>query len=169
MKNQALIIGGTSGMGKATAELLLKEGIEVLVTGRKEENLKEVEKELSEFGSIKTIGFDLLDITQVNNFISSLKRIVPNVKYLLNAAGFFNPKPFLEHTIEDYEIYHGFNKSFFLITQEVVKIMRENGDGSIVNIGSMWAKQAIKATPSSAYSMAKAGLHSMTQLSLIHI
>ena len=163
MKNQALIIGGTSGMGKATAELLLKEGIEVLVTGRKEENLKEVEKELSEFGSIKTIGFDLLDITQVNNFISSLKRIVPNVKYLLNAAGFFNPKPFLEHTIEDYEIYHGFNKSFFLITQEVVKIMRENGDGSIVNIGSMWAKQAIKATPSSAYSMAKAGLHSMTQ------
>ena len=35
--------------------------------------------------------------------------------------------------------------------------------GSIVNIGSMWAKQAIKATPSSAYSMAKAGLHSLTQ------
>ncbi len=37
------------------------------------------------------------------------------------------------------------------------------GGGSIVNIGSMWAKQAIKATPSSAYSMAKAGLHSLTQ------
>lgn len=35
--------------------------------------------------------------------------------------------------------------------------------GSIVNIGSMWAKQAIKATPSSAYSMAKAGLHALTQ------
>ena len=35
--------------------------------------------------------------------------------------------------------------------------------GSIVNIGSMWAKQAVKATPSSAYSMAKAGLHAMTQ------
>jgi NAD(P)-dependent dehydrogenase (short-subunit alcohol dehydrogenase family) len=35
--------------------------------------------------------------------------------------------------------------------------------GSIVNIGSMWAKQAVAATPSSAYSMAKAGLHSLTQ------
>ena len=35
--------------------------------------------------------------------------------------------------------------------------------GSIVNIGSMWAKQAVQATPSSAYSMAKAGLHSLTQ------
>ena len=41
--------------------------------------------------------------------------------------------------------------------------MLKNGGGSIVNIGSMWAKQAIKATPSSAYSMGKAGLHALTQ------
>lgn len=41
--------------------------------------------------------------------------------------------------------------------------MAKNGGGAIVNIGSMWARQAIKATPSSAYSMAKAGLHSLTQ------
>ena len=41
--------------------------------------------------------------------------------------------------------------------------MKANGGGSIVNIGSMWAKQAVKATPSSAYSMAKAGLHAFTQ------
>ena len=38
-----------------------------------------------------------------------------------------------------------------------------SGGGSVVNIGSMWAKQAVKATPSSAYSMAKAGLHALTQ------
>jgi len=41
--------------------------------------------------------------------------------------------------------------------------MKEHGGGSIVNVGSMWAKQAVKATPSSAYSMQKAGLHSLTQ------
>jgi hypothetical protein len=41
--------------------------------------------------------------------------------------------------------------------------MKAHGGGSIVNIGSMWAKQAIKATPSSAYSMAKAGIHALTQ------
>lgn len=41
--------------------------------------------------------------------------------------------------------------------------MIRNAGGSVVNIGSMWAKQAIKATPSSAYSMAKAGLHALTQ------
>jgi NAD(P)-dependent dehydrogenase (short-subunit alcohol dehydrogenase family) len=41
--------------------------------------------------------------------------------------------------------------------------MKKYGGGAIVNIGSMWARQAIKATPPSAYSMAKAGLHSLTQ------
>ena len=41
--------------------------------------------------------------------------------------------------------------------------MKETGGGAIVNVGSMWAKQAVKATPSSAYSMQKAGLHSLTQ------
>ena len=41
--------------------------------------------------------------------------------------------------------------------------MTRGRGGAIVNIGSMWAKQAVQATPSSAYSMAKAGLHSLTQ------
>lgn len=41
--------------------------------------------------------------------------------------------------------------------------MKHHGGGSIVNIGSMWAKQSILATPSSAYSMAKSGLHSLTK------
>jgi len=57
----------------------------------------------------------------------------------------------------------GLNRATFFITQAVVENMKTHGGGSIVNIGSMWAKQAIKATPSSAYSMAKAGLHSLTQ------
>ncbi|MEM6349040.1 MAG: SDR family oxidoreductase, partial [Bacteroidota bacterium] len=64
---------------------------------------------------------------------------------------------------EDYDLYHRFNRAFFFITQAASRIFQANGGGSIVNIGSMWAKQAIKATPSSAYSMAKAGLHSLTQ------
>ena len=49
------------------------------------------------------------------------------------------------------------------LTRAVAQRMVEAGGGSIVNIGSMWAHQAVKATPSTAYSMAKAGLHAMTQ------
>lgn len=60
-------------------------------------------------------------------------------------------------------MYHALNESMFFITQAVAQKMKAQGGGSIVNIGSMWAKQAVKATPSSAYSMAKAGIHSLTQ------
>ena len=56
-----------------------------------------------------------------------------------------------------------YNRAIFFITQAVARNMKQNGGGTIVNIGSMWARQAIKATPSSAYSMAKAGLHALTQ------
>ena len=163
MKAQALIVGGTTGMGKATAELLLKDGIEVMILGRPDKNLDNAKEELSKLGSVKTIGVDLLDSIALQKFIDRLKDTVPNVKYLVNAAGYFSPKPFLEHAASDYDIYHSFNKAFFFLTQAVAKQMIETGGGSIVNIGSMWAKQAIKATPSSAYSMAKAGLHSLTQ------
>jgi NAD(P)-dependent dehydrogenase (short-subunit alcohol dehydrogenase family) len=52
----------------------------------------------------------------------------------------------------------------FLLTQTAARAMVAGGQGgAIVNIGSMWARQAVAATPSSAYSMAKAGLHAMTQ------
>ena len=63
----------------------------------------------------------------------------------------------------DYDKQHDLNRSTFFITQAIARNMKKHGGGSIVNIGSMWAKQAVKATPSSAYSMAKAGLHSLTQ------
>ncbi|MCH7785847.1 MAG: SDR family oxidoreductase [Bacteroidetes bacterium] len=163
MNNQALIIGGTTGMGRATAELLVKDGVEVIIIGRDTPNLTKAENELSSLGIAKAVALDLNDVVAVNDFSSKLEEVAPNLKYIVNAAGYFSPKPFLEQTGAEYDLYHSFNRAFFFITQAASKVLIKNGGGSIVNIGSMWAKQAIKATPSSAYSMAKAGLHSLTQ------
>lgn len=162
-QEQALIIGGTTGMGKSTAELLLKKGIEVIIVGRAGKNLETVKNELSRLGSVRTFPVNLLAMNEVNRFTTLLSAEMPYLKYLVNAAGYFNPKSFLEHSEEDYDRYHNFNKAFFFITQAAAAVMAGNGGGAIVNIGSMWAHQAVKATPSSAYSMAKAGLHSLTQ------
>jgi NAD(P)-dependent dehydrogenase (short-subunit alcohol dehydrogenase family) len=162
-KSQALIVGGSTGMGKATAQLLLQQGIEVIIVGRAGKNLELVQKELSTFGSLQALDLNLFDREAVNVFSENVATRFPDLKYLVNAAGYFSPKAFLEHTEADYDIYHHFNKAFFFINQAVAKVKALNGGGSIVNIGSMWAQQAIKATPSSAYSMAKAALHSLTQ------
>lgn len=160
---QALIVGGSTGMGKAIAAILIEKGIEVAILARPGKSLTTTVAELNKKGKVKTYALDLSNMDEVREFSKRLATELPQLKYLVNAAGYFKPLPFLAHIEADYEVYHNFNKAFFFITQAAAGIMQQNGGGSIVNIGSMWAKQAIKATPSSAYSMAKAGLHSLTQ------
>ncbi|WP_201799479.1 SDR family NAD(P)-dependent oxidoreductase [Zobellia amurskyensis] len=157
---RALIIGGSSGIGKATAENLLNEGVEVHVVGTNPEKLSAFNEEA--MGSLKTLKIDITnadDLAKLNQQINGWD----NLDYLVNASGIFGPKPFLDHSVEDYDSYMNLNRGFFFITQTAARKMAATGGGSIVNVGSMWAKQAVKVTPSSAYSMQKAGLHSLTQ------
>jgi len=159
----ALIIGGSSGMGFESAKLLLQRNIKTVIVGRNLEKLNNASEALSEFGDISTIQADLYNKEDVQSIVEFANNNNLHIKYLLNSAGYFKPKPFVDHDNNDFDIYHELNRAIFFISQAVAKNMIKNDGGAIVNIGSMWAKQAIKATPSSAYSMAKAGLHSLTQ------
>ncbi|MCL6220403.1 SDR family NAD(P)-dependent oxidoreductase [Zunongwangia pacifica] len=151
----ALIIGGTSGIGKATTKALLESGAIVHTVGRSVDKVPDADH-------LRKHSVNISDMAEVNALISEIESL-ERLDYLVNAAGIFGPKPFLEHTVEDYDSYLDLNRGFFFITQSAAKKMKSTKGGSIVNVGSMWAKQAIKATPSSAYSMQKAGLHSLTQ------
>lgn len=162
-QSKALIVGGSSGMGYAVAEQLLKSGVDTDIIGNDEAGLDSAAQTLSASGNVNAIQADLTNSTHRERLVTLFAQSDDHYKYLVNAAGYFNPKSFLEHSNDDYEIYMGINKGIFFVSQSVAKNMKENGGGSIVNIGSMWAHQAIKATPSTAYSMAKAGLHSLTQ------
>lgn len=163
MNKQTLIIGGSSGMGLATARLLLNEGGAVTLVGRSQEKLDHARKTCGGGDNVSTFQCDLQRQGDVEQLIHHVEHEMKKVNYLVNAAGVFSPKPFLEHTYADYNAYLGLNQAMFFVTQQVARNMVANGGGAIVNIGSMWAHQAIKATPSSAYSMAKAGFHALTQ------
>jgi len=157
----ALIVGGSSGMGFETAKLLAKKGVKLLIVGRADEKLDSAKAAIG--GDAETIKADIYKQDDVKRIIEVVKSSNDHIKYLVNAAGYFKPISFLEHSMDDYNMQMEVNRAFFFITQAVVENMKTNGGGSIVNIGSMWAHQAVKATPSSAYSMQKAGLHSLTQ------
>ncbi len=161
----ALIIGGTKGMALDTAYRLAKRGINLILVARGAEDLKSVRShiETKMKVSVETVILDLYDQTAVAEYAKTLETDSRHITYLVNAAGYFKPVPFLEHTEKDYRAYMDINQSLFFISQAVAKNMKQHGHGAIVHIGSMWAQQAIKATPSSAYSMAKAGLHALTQ------
>lgn len=159
-----IVVGGTSGIGKAVAQLVISNGGSAVVIGSRQSKLQNAIEELSQYGSVVGELANIADFKLRNVLVNHLNTNHSNSTLLVNAAGVFIPKSFLDHEENDYDLYLEINKGTFFITQAVVKnMMRNNLSGAIVNIGSMWAKQAIEATPSSAYSMAKAGLHSLTQ------
>lgn len=159
----AVIIGGSSGMGLATAKKLTDKVNNIIIVGRDKDKLDHAKQEFENQYQLETLAIDLYIEDQVNQLIEIINQDNRHIKYLVNAAGFFKPVLFLDHKQKDYDLQMDINKAFFFITQAVANNMKIHGSGSIVNIGSMWAHQAVKATPSSAYSMQKAGLHAFTQ------
>ncbi len=160
----AYVVGGSSGMGLATAKLLATEGLTTVLVARDPAKLTAARDEIEQAGGRAEIfSADLQNGEVVERLIAHIAAEQRPIAKLVNAAGYFFPKPFLDHQATDYDIYAGINRATFFITQVVARNMAANGGGAIANIGSMWARQAVKATPSSAYSMAKAGLHAFTQ------
>jgi len=159
-----LVVGGTSGMGLAVARQVMQGGGSAVITGRNAVKAQAALAALSSLGDAWSITADLSTPASVRQLQAELVSAHQDIDLLVNAAGVFAPKAFLDHTEADYEQYLALNKAFFFITQTVAAHMvARKHAGAIVNIGSMWAQQAIAATPSSAYSMAKAGLHSLTK------
>jgi NAD(P)-dependent dehydrogenase (short-subunit alcohol dehydrogenase family) len=159
-----IVVGGSSGMGRETAVEVLAGGGSVVIVGRNPERVQETITELSKMGPAVGLTANLADRAEAREIADRLSAEHPDATLLVNAAGFFIPRAFLEYDEEFYDSYLELNRALFFLSQAVAKNMVSNGNGgSIVNIGSMWAHQAIAVTPSSAYSMAKAGLHALTK------
>lgn len=159
-----LVVGGSSGIGYATAQQVLQGGGSVVIVGSKADKTRQAQVALAQWGNVTAYTADLTDAAALQNLLTNLQQEHADIDLLVNAAGVFFPQAFLAHTAADYDQYMQLNKAFFFITQQVAaNLQRAGRSGAFVNIGSMWAKQAIAATPSSAYSMAKAGLHALTQ------
>lgn len=158
------ITGGGSGIGKETAARFLAEGAKVAINGRDQAKLEAAAREIDPTGEKVAIhagdianpatGAALVDLA-----VSRFGRL----DVLVNNAGVFNPKPFLELTEAEYDWYlDTILKGKFFTAQAAARAMQASG-GAIVQTGSMWAIQAIGATPSAAYSAANAGVHAMVR------
>lgn len=159
-----IVIGGTSGIGRSVAQLALQKGGSAVLIGRQAAKLQSAVEALQSYGPVVGEQADISNPEERRALSDRLTSDHADATLLVNSAGVFLPKSFLEHTEADYDLQLDLNKATFFLTQTIAKNMVAHGHGgAIVNVGSMWAKQAVQATPSSAYSMAKAGLHSLTQ------
>ena len=159
-----VVVGGSSGMGRQTAADVVAAGGSAVIIGQEPGRVESTVQALVKDGPAVGISADLTNRMQAERVCQQLAGEHADATLLVNAAGLFIPKPFLDHEGADYDSYAELDRAIFFLTQTVARGMVAQGrGGSIVNIGSMWAHQAIGATPSSAYSAAKGGLHALTR------
>lgn len=134
-----LVVGGTSGMGMQTARTILAEGGSAVIVGNRAGKTEEALQELAALGQVWAMTADLSSAEGLATLLKNIDEHHSDIDLLVNAAGVFFPKPFLEHSDADYDQYMKLNKAFFFITQKVAtNMIAKDRPGAIVNIGSMW-------------------------------
>ena len=83
----AIITGATSGIGKATAELLAQKGFRIILCGRRTEVLEQIKTQLSSVTEVYTLNFDQRHLHDVENAFASLSNYSKNIDVLVNNAG----------------------------------------------------------------------------------
>tara|TARA_B100000795_G_scaffold261914_1_gene239217 strand:+ start:420 stop:1181 length:762 start_codon:yes stop_codon:yes gene_type:complete len=144
MKNKiALITGASSGIGKATAKIFAKNGIDLILCGRRQNRLDELEKELSSFCKIHTLNFDVRDKEAVFLKINELPEAFSEIDILINNAGNAHGlDTFQDGNIEDWEAMIDINvKGLLYVSKAVLPKMLEREKGHIINIGSTAGKE----------------------------
>lgn len=143
MKKTALITGATSGIGRATARLFAKNNYKVILCGRREDRLLEVQKELSEFTETHTLLFDVRDKKAVFEKINSLPETFANIDVLINNAGNAHGlDPIQNGDLDDWDAMIDINvKGLLYVSKAVIPIMIERKSGHIINIGSVAGKE----------------------------
>ncbi len=164
-KNKVVLVtGGGTGIGKKTAQLFLEQGAKVVINGRRKVVLEATGRELDSTGdSLACVVGDIGVKETSQRLVALAMQRFGGVDVLINNAGIFKPTGFLDSSEDELDAYLTcIVKGTFYTSQAAIPAMQKRGGGAIVNVGSMWALQAIGATPSAAYSAAKAGVHALT-------
>ena len=139
----ALITGATSGIGKATAELLAKNNWRLIICGRNEEVLGQMKADLSVTTEIFTLNFDIREFSQVEKAINSIPENWKKIDVLINNAGNAHGMDSLENgNIDDWDaMMDGNVKGILYISKLLIPGMKAQKSGHIVNISSTAARQ----------------------------
>jgi NAD(P)-dependent dehydrogenase (short-subunit alcohol dehydrogenase family) len=166
-KDKVVVIpGGAGGIGKAAAQRFLEEGAKVVLNSRRQSVLDEARAELDPTGErVETFAGDTSSQRVAQELVDAAIARFGRVDVVVNSTGIFRPTPFLDQTEDEMEeALDSILRPTFYVSQAAARAMVEQGDGgAIVNVGSMWAVDAISATPTSAYSAAQAGRHALTK------
>lgn len=146
---KALITGGATGIGKATALLFAENGYDVYIT---------YNRTLPDYSGVTPIKCDLSDVKDIENLFSNFD----SLDVLVNNAGVSIIKMINDITEDDYETLMNVNsRAVYFCSKHAASLMVKNHSGAIVNISSMWGE--VGASCETLYSMSKAGVIGLTK------
>jgi 3-oxoacyl-[acyl-carrier protein] reductase len=158
-----LVTGAGSGIGRAIAEKLAKDGERVVVNDLNAETADEVVAGIKESGGgAAPAPGDVSDPEDVNRIVEAAHEAYGPPEILVNNAGFLQQKPFVDLTVEDFDRMIAVHlRGTFLCTSAVLPGMLSRGGGIIVNVASQLGQ--IGGIELCHYSTAKAGIIGLTK------
>jgi gluconate 5-dehydrogenase len=159
----ALITGASGGIGSALAIAFAEAGAAVALNGLTSEKLEAVRRRIESFaGSAIILKQNLDKVESCRELIKSTQTQLGRLDILVNCAGVNRRKPISEVTEEDYDTITGINlKSVFFLCQAAHPVMRAQGGGKIINVGSVTSTDGLGGV--SVYGLTKSGVAQMTK------
>lgn len=138
-----LVTGATSGIGKATARAFAKNNYKVIICGRREDRLSELQEELLHRTQVTSLLFDVRSYNDVQRAIDSLPADFANIDILINNAGNAHGLDFIQDgDIDDWDAMVDINvKGLLYVSKVIIPKMVDRRSGQIINIGSTAAKE----------------------------
>jgi NAD(P)-dependent dehydrogenase (short-subunit alcohol dehydrogenase family) len=164
MKKQTVIVtGASSGIGLEVARYFLDRGDNVVINSLTESKLEETFNELGAGENLAMVVGNVYDKTVGEQMAKTAIEKFGSIDILINNAGIYENKPFLEVTEEYLDRFLNTNlKGTFFTTQAVIPQMQLQKDGAIINIGTPLVNHAIVQSPSTAPISSKGAIHALT-------
>lgn len=162
MKRTVFITGATSGIGMATAKKLAP-NYRLILCGRRQDRLDEIQAELSQITEVKTIQFDVRDKEAVFNAVESLENEWKNIDVLINNAGNAHGlAPFDTADLEDLEAMIDINvKGLIYVSKAIIPILKQSSNAHIINLSSIAGKEVYPN--GGTYCASKAAVESLSK------
>lgn len=162
-RKTAIVTGASGGIGLAVAKAFADHDYNVVLTGTSVGRLKSAQAAVGSTEAVLTVAADLANAADRARLVESALARFGRIDVLVNNAGIFEPRPFLEVDEAHLDRFLEVNlKGTFFLTQAVFPHFKAVGGGSVINVGTVLVEHAIAGVPTTAAIASKGAIHALT-------